>query len=203
MESELNKFVKNPQNIKTIDGALSFIWNPIIKIIKIAFGYSLNYINYFILSGLFLIYFGIFAAGINFFKTGSELFFSIFKFLSIFFPINLNYGSETPINVLVQILFLVSSIIALLILLVKFIIKKIFKVSINISFAKELLIKLVINTIIWSVLLIISQYINIGNGVLGFYIITSILIIISMTLGFLSKVILKSTIKPIEVNVTQ
>lgn len=203
MESEFNKFVKNPQNIKTIDGALSFIWNPIIKIIKIALGYSLNYINYFILSGLFLIYFGIFAAGINSFKGGEELFFSIGKFLSIFFPINLNYGAETPISVLIQILFLVSSIITLLILLLKFIIKKIFKISIDISFAKELLIKFIINTIIWITLLIISLYVNMGNGVFAFYIITNVLIIFSMILGHLSKVILKSAIKPTEVGTTQ
>jgi hypothetical protein len=202
MESELTKFVNNPNN-KKIDETLTFIVTFIVKIIKIALGYALNYINYFILSGLFLIYFAIFAAGLNSFKAGEELFLSIFKFLSIFFPIDLNYGAETPISVLIQILFLTSSIITLLILLIKFIIKKIFKVSINISFAKELLIKLGLNTIIWSVLLIISQYINMGNGVFAFYIITSILIIISMILGHLSKVILKSTTKTIEVSVVQ
>ncbi len=103
MESEFNKFVKNPKKINVINGALDFIWTPIIKITKIALGYTLNYLNYFILSGLFLIYFGIFAGGIN--DLNSELFYSIFKFLSIFYPINLTYGAETSINVLIQILF--------------------------------------------------------------------------------------------------
>jgi hypothetical protein len=202
MESEFIKFVKNPKNNRTIDETLTFVFTFIVKIIKVALGYSLNYINYFILSGLFLIYSIIFISGIMFYDKSGELLFSIFEFLSIFFP-NFKEGSEIPISVVTQILFLVSSFITLFILVIKFIIKKIFKISIEISFIKELLIKFIINTIIWLTLLIISLYVNMGNGVFAFYIITDILIILAMILGHLSKVILKSTTKTIEVSVVQ
>ncbi len=195
MDTDLNNLVTN--NNTKINGTIFFLVILIFKIIKIAVSYALIYINYFILSGLFILYFAIFASGIN--TLDIKLYYSIMEFLAIFFPLNLTYGVETPINIIIQMLFSISLIFTSLVIMIKFLIKKIFKVSINLSFTKELLIKFIINTIIWLVILTVSLYVNIGNGVFAIYIITSILIIISMILGKLAKVILKSTLKPIGV----